>query len=65
MKSKLLKWEENMQAFRLKWEKLIERGLFLCILVNLLIQEMIEKNYGSNGKVLKFNLVIDKRSNST
>lgn len=55
MKNKQQKWVENMPIFKLRWAKFNEEGLFMFILVNSLIQEMTEKNYGMNGKIFKFN----------
>jgi D-lyxose ketol-isomerase len=44
-----------MLIFKLRWAKFNEQGLFMFTLVNSLIQEMIEKNYGKNGKIFKYN----------
>ncbi len=55
MKNKQQKWVENMLIFKLRWAKFNEQGLFMFTLVNSLIQEMIEKNYGKNGKIFKYN----------
>lgn len=50
-----------MPIFKLRWAKFNEEGLFMFILVNSLIQEMTEKNYGMNGKIFKFNSEIVNR----
>jgi hypothetical protein len=47
-----------------KWDRFKERELFTCILVSLLIQGMIEKNFGNNGKIFKWNLETDSHTNN-
>jgi hypothetical protein len=53
-----------MLTLKQKWDRFKEQELFTYILASLLIQGMIEKSFGNNGKIFKWNLETDSHTNN-